>query len=114
MSAAAAGYLESRRRETRSTMGFAVPVLLGLAAVFTAAVIWLGRRMRSFSAALLIGFGVLTGIWVLGEVLRDAHWKNMDGFLDCHPSCEFWWDGVSRLFFFGPQLIAVVLIVAVP
>lgn len=84
-------------------MGFVVPVLFGLAAAMTVAVIWLGRRLRSFSAALLIGFGVLTVIWSLGEGLRDAHWHNIDGFADCHPSCEFWWDGVWVLFFWGPR-----------
>lgn len=84
----------------------------GLAALVTAVVILLGRRLRSYGVVLLGALVALMAIWLTGLELIRRDWHDMDGLVDCYPACNGWHFAAFMLIF-APPLVALVLIVAV-
>lgn len=92
-------------------MWLAVPIVAFLAVATIGAVIVLGRRRRALAPGAAIGLSLLALVWLLGYRLRAEGWHDIDGWVDCYPSCGGW-HLVGLLLFWAPLVVAGVLVVS--
>ncbi len=84
------------------------PIVLAVAAVAAGIVLLLGRTGRALLVALTVALAVLGAIWLAGVLLVRHGWHNMDGLVDCYPSCDGW-QRAGSLLVFGPPIVAAIL-----
>ena len=87
-------------------------VALAIAAVFVAAVVWLGRRRGTLGRVTLAALAIVGVVWGLGIALMFTGWKDIDGWIDCHPHCHGWHRLGGSLFWFPPAFVAALLLVS--
>jgi hypothetical protein len=88
------------------------PIVLAIAAIVAAIVLLLGRTRRALWVALAVALVVLGMAWLAGWQLVESGWRDVDGFVDCYPSCNGWQIGGSLLIF-GPPIVAAILVATV-
>ena len=90
-------------------MGFLVLSAFGLAAAV--AVVVLGRRLRATVRTAVAAVLLAAAIWAAGVALMLTGWKDIDGWIDCHPHCHGWHRLGGAIFWFPPALVAALLLV---
>ena len=87
-------------------------LVMALALAAAVAVTALGRRtatpIRTGAAAVLVA----TAVWVAGVAVMLTGWNDIDGWIDCHPSCDGWHRVGGALFWFPPAFVAALLVVS--
>jgi hypothetical protein len=88
------------------------PIVLSIAALAGGIVLLLGRTRRALWVALAVALAALGVIWLAGWQLVESGWHDVDGFIDCYPSCDGW-HLAGSLLIFGPPIVAVILVATV-
>jgi hypothetical protein len=70
------------------------------------------RRAASVTVAVVAAILAAAGVWAGGLALMLSGWRDVDGFVDCRPSCNGWHRLGGLLFLFPPAFVAMLIVVA--
>lgn len=88
------------------------PVVLALAAAAVGVVLLVGRTRRALWTALAVALAALAALWLAGWQVVESGWHDVDGMIDCYPSCDRW-HLTGALLLFGPPIVAAILVATV-
>ena len=91
-------------------MEASLAILLVIVAATAAAVVAIGRRRRRLGRTALGALAGTVAVWLTGIALMLTGWKDVDGWIDCNQACHGWHE-FGAILFWGPPLLAVVLVV---
>jgi hypothetical protein len=85
-------------------MGFVV--LAALAAGVVAGTVLIGWRAHALRRVAVAALAATIVLWVVGWVFAAQGWRDIDGWIDCHPNCTTWHQ-VGAVWFLLPPLVAI-------
>lgn len=102
----AASILTGEWRTDATVWALAIVVAVAFAA--SAAVVLVFSRWWARGVVLIAVLGGLAAIRLMGADLFDKGWRDIDGWVDCWPTCSRW-HLLGVVLYFGPALVTLVL-----